>query len=90
MSKLNLCRFCGSSAIASPPTILPFFDGTKVLGFVGCSSGYQGGKWKTSKCYAKLVGTNEEYGNAVVDWNEENPHSSFGEWLNDNSYMTRS
>lgn len=89
MSKLHICRFCGSPATDSPPTILPLFNGTPVLGFVGCSSGYMGGKWKTSKCYAKLVGTDEEYEKAVEDWNKENPHKSFSEWMTSTLYVTR-
>jgi hypothetical protein len=81
MSELHVCRFCGQSAVDAPPVMTPLFGGTKILGFVGCSSRHHGRKGNTSKCYFYMMSTKEEYEKIVEKWNEENPHKTYGEYL---------
>ena len=81
MSELNVCRFCGSPAVNIPPVLTPLFGGTRVAGFVGCSSKHHGRVGNTSSCYFYLMSWNEDYNNAVENWNKDNPYKSWTEWL---------
>ena len=80
MAELNVCKHCGSHAVDEPPVTVPLFGGTKILGFVGCSSKHHGRRGKTEKCNFYLIGTEEGYNKAVENWNKDNPHKSWADW----------